>query len=131
MNIVIGRPPNHDRIAAAFPLARFPGAIFCYGGTIYNPGGGPVTPPLLAHERVHSYRQGGDPESWWDRYLADPAFRLAEELPAHQAEWLHFCREGHGRGERRRYLAQLAERLSSPLYGSLITKDRARSLIAA
>lgn len=136
MNIVIARPPNYDQIAAVFPIERFPGAFFCYGDTIYNPSGSVIPPALLAHESVHSQRQtslriAGNPERWWEFYLADPAFRLAEELPAHRAEWQHFCGQGYGRGERRRYLSQIAQRLSSPLYGSLVTKDKARSLIGA
>ena len=50
MNIVNGRPPNFAKIAAAFELRRWPGAIFCYGDTIYNPSGAEITPALLAAE---------------------------------------------------------------------------------
>src|SRR6266852_1052605 len=49
MNIVNARPPNYAEIAAAFNLARWPTAIFCYGDTIYNPSCSQITPALMAH----------------------------------------------------------------------------------
>ena len=131
MRIVIDRPPNFARIAAVFDLRRYPGAIFCYGNTIFHPTGAPLSDALIAHESVHSMRQGNDPEAWWERYLADPAYRLAEEIPAHQAEWRTFCAGGYGRQERRRYLAVIAGRLASPLYGGIISASRAREIIQA
>ena len=131
MKVVRDRPPNFDRIATVFPVHKYPGAIYAYGDTIYNPSGNSLSAALHAHEEVHSERQGGDPEAWWERYLVEPAFRLAEEIPAHRAEWEAFCKMGFGRGERRRYLAIIAGRLASPLYGHLTTFARAREIILA
>ena len=130
MNVITARPPNFAKIAAAFELRRWPGAIFCYGDTIYNPSGAEITPALLAHETAHSERQI-IPEAWWDRYLADKKFRLEEEIIAHRVEWLRFCAEGWNRHERRRYLAAIAGRLASPLYGSMITVHGAKRIIEA
>lgn len=134
MKVVTGRPPNYDRIVEAFGhLAMRPGVIFCYGDTIYNPGGKPVPPSLVVHERAHSLRQEemNGPEFWWDRYIADPAFRLAEEIIAHRAEWMYFNSSGAGRNARRVYLSQAAHRLASPLYGSLISAAKAKQVISA
>lgn len=131
MKVAVARPPNFERIAAVFPRAGNPGVIFAFGDTIFNPSGGEITPALFAHEGVHGERQGSDPEAWWERYLADKAFRLAEEIPAHQAEYRTFCAQGHGRTERRRYLAIIAGRLASPLYGHLIGFAEAKEVIQA
>lgn len=131
MNIIRAYPPNYRKIAAVFELRRWPGAIFCYGDIIYNPSGNEIIPALIAHETAHAERQKPyvDPELWWDRYLADKRFRLEEEIVAHRVEWLRFCDEGWNRAERRRYLAAIAGRLASPLYGSMITVHRAREII--
>lgn len=120
-------PPNYSAIITAFPhVARSPGVIFCYGETIHAPGRD-VTPYDVAHERVHSERQGSDPAGWWDRYLSDPQFRFDEELAAHIAEYRWFA--GKPRNERRFMLRQIAQRLAGPLYGARITTRTAKMLI--
>lgn len=128
MKIIAAYPPNYAEIKAAFgAVVCRPGVIFTYGKAIYCPSGR-VTPQLVAHEHVHSLRQGDDPEGWWRRYISDRAFRLAEEIPAHQAEY-----RAHGllsRNLRRFTLATIAKRLSSPLYGSLISFEDAKVRIS-
>jgi hypothetical protein len=140
VRILRDRPPNYAAIVAAFPvLAHRRGILFCYGDAIHNPDGITVTPALHAHEAAHAERQRGlftdlgpdAPEGWWSHYLANPQFRLGEELIAHRAEWAHFLNEGHGRKERRAYLAQIASRLASPLYGGLVTSAQAKRMIGA
>jgi hypothetical protein len=128
MKIVTTRPPNFDKIAAAFKGATRPGVIFCYGDSIHNPGGGPLTHALLAHESVHAHRQNGDPETWWDRYIAEPAFRYEEELAAHRQEYAVAC-EGLTRNQRRIELRLIARRLSGPLYGCEVSSDAAAQAI--
>jgi len=113
MKILTTFPPNYREISTAFGV-RGRGVIFCYGDTIYNPMRVEVGPELIAHESVHSGRQNGSPEVWWRRYIADPQFRLDEEIPAHRAEYLVSGR-----------LEDIARRLASPLYGSLISIERA------
>lgn len=122
-------PPNIKDIRRAFPLTG--NEIFAWDGIIYAPRGG-VSPALVEHEEVHfrQQRAHGGPEKWWARYIADPAFRLEMETPAHIVEY-RFYAEIHGRKARRLYLDVLARRLSSPMYGGLITKKAARSLISA
>lgn len=122
-----------SEINAAFNVAG-KRVIFAWGDAIYNPMGVDITPELHAHEGVHWDRQGSAPETWWKFYIADPQFRLNEELPAHEAEYREFCRNnrtGNRRNRRRLYLHQLAARLSSPLYGGLISYVEARKRIKA
>ncbi len=128
LRIVREPPPNYQEVLAVFPAAAKPGTYFCFGRAIFVPvGNANVSAWLMAHEEIHAQRQGGDPAGWWRRYLDDPAFRLAEELPAHQAEFHYF--DGKPRRERMFYLRQAATRLSSKLYGNLVTPHKAKQLI--
>lgn len=131
MRVLAEKPPIWDRIVAAFPhVDRQPGIIFAWGTRVYMPFGGTLTRELAAHERTHGQRQlkmGLD--AWWDRYLADPDFRYAEEAPAHRAEYWAFCRREADRKARAWFLEQVAQRLSGPLYGGVTTLDQARRCI--
>lgn len=129
MQIVRAYPPNIAKIAAAFPQATtYKHVFFCYGDTIFNPSGAGISEALLAHEAVHSERQGDNPDLWWDRYIADPEFRLAEELAAHVEEYIVHTR-GYSRPMRRRVLTDIAEKLADPIYGSLVSIEKAKKLI--
>lgn len=128
MRVVVARPPLFAEIDAVFYVAGKP-VIFAWGDVIYNPQGGPIGPELQAHEAVHGKRQGADVEGWWRRYIADPEFRLAEEIPAHEAEYRAYSDKP--RNVRRQALHHIASRLASPLYGRLIRYDDARRLIKA
>jgi hypothetical protein len=116
-------PPNFRKIDRAFNVRGKP-VIFAYGDTVFNPTKAEIPPELLRHEEIHLIRQGGKPEAWWDEYIANPAFRLAEEIPAHVAEYqasvAHF---------RTQALDHVATKLASPLYGNLITVADAREAI--
>jgi len=117
--IRVERPPNFDRILAAFPDAAKPGVIFAYGDDIYNPTGGVIAPALLKHEAVHCERQQApgkmSPEIWWRLYVEDNAFRYREELYAHVAEY-HAQARGIDRNQRAKLLMSTAARLVAPLY---------------
>lgn len=128
MKVIEGVPPNYDKIKEKMnPPAR---AIFCYGGTIYAPVGADITPELHAHEQVHCTRQGEDIEGWWDQYLVDPQFRFDEELLAHKAEYAaYLAGRNPNRASRRRVLKVIAKRLSGPLYGRVVTFDKAVRLV--
>lgn len=128
MRIVADFPPLYDEIAAAFDLRGIQ-AIFCWGGRIYNPSGILITPALMAHEAVHGARQGLDITGWWRRYIEDPAFRLAEEIPAHREEYRVTVEHARNRNERRAAEKGIARRLASPLYGRMITLPAARRLV--
>ncbi|KKL44563.1 hypothetical protein LCGC14_2364460 [marine sediment metagenome] len=107
--------------------------MFSFGPKLYNPHGVFIPDEILAHEAVHGFRQGetvADTLEWWRRYMAEPAFRLAEELPAHKAE-LQWLIDHNSRRDRRRAIKQIAAKLASPLYGSLVTPSQARKLLKA
>lgn len=126
MRQVFERPPLFAEIDAAFHIAGKP-VLFAFGDTIYNPERVPVTIALDAHEGVHGFRQGVDVLGWWRRYIADPEFRLVEELLAHKAEYDLLCASAGSRNVRRFFLRQVAGKLSSPLYGRLISFEQARA----
>ena len=127
--VIRERPPNYEKIVAAFPDAAKPGVIFAYGGFIFAPGEVAVPPQLQAHERVHLLRQGADPDGWWDRYINETHFRLTEELLAHRAEWREFERRTWNPTARAIALQQIAAKLAAPLYGGLISVEEARRKI--
>lgn len=129
--IVIAKPPNYDQIVAVFPaVATFTGVIYSWGDLIYNPDNTQVDPWLRAHERVHADKQklmGIEP--WWDQYLRDTDFRLAEEIRAHHTEFKQYCIRVGGVRLRERQLQSIAERLCGPLYNGMLTPLEARRAV--
>lgn len=126
--VIVGRPPNFDQILKVFPRASRPGIVFAYGNAIYA-GNRNLPPSILDHEGIHCARQMlMGVENWWDRYLASPAFRLDEEIPAHRSEYENLVANGN-RNMRRKALAQIANKLAAPLYGNLVTVAEAKRLI--
>lgn len=111
-----------------FPQARRNGVIFTYGEVIYTDV--PLSDELLAHESVHGARQK-DPEAWWARYLTDPEFRYEEELLGHVAEYVTCCRRVADRNRRAKAFHTIALRLSSDLYGGVVTYQKASKAIRA
>jgi len=63
------------------------------------------------------------------KLLADPQFRLDQEIPAHRAEYLTFGRFNKDRNEKSKMLRTLGQRLSAPMYGSIITTNEAMKAI--
>lgn len=128
MNVIHEYPPNFEEIVKVFPFAKQPGVIFTYGSAIYAPKASVDLPfSLLVHEGVHSDRQGGDPKTWWGKYLTDKDFRFEEELMAHIEEYKTFV--GESRNNRRMALKSIAQRLASPLYGNMVSMERAKKLL--
>ena len=131
MQIIKGRPPNFEAIAAVLPAARGCDTIFTYGDTVYVSGNDQLPRSLIVHECVHITQQtaeGMTPEFWWECYLKSMKFRYRQELPAHQMEWKVAVSEGN-RHERRAATARIAKRLSGPLYGHCCTMSQAKKLI--
>lgn len=140
MKIVRAIPPNFEAVCKAFPEVRNePRVIFTYGDTIYAPGGEHgVTEDLAVHEEVHQRQQENyglifkkklGPWLWWNRYLKDSKFRLDQELRAYRKQYrfLKSCisNRDHLHGQ----LLRLADDLSAPIYGGLVTKIQAIELI--
>ncbi len=129
MRVIAAHPPNFDELDRVFDIGNKP-VIFAWGFTIFNPNGGEVSAALHAHEAVHGHQQGRDILGWWRRYIDEPAFRLEQEIPAHRAEYLVLS-HGVSRQVRRNSLRIVAKKLSSPLYGGLITPREAKTMIEA
>jgi hypothetical protein len=127
------RPPNFDRIVKVFPHAAEPGVIFAYFPAIYVPSGMPLPDELVVHECVHLAQQQdrGGPESWWDRYMEDPGFRLQQEVEAHRAEYHALKAKYKDRNIRNRVLHKVALKLAAPLYGYQLTYADAKRLVQA
>ena len=129
--IVVAKPPIYDLIAERFDIEGKP-VIFSWGSRIYNPTGFTISNALLAHEAVHGERQTDediDIRAWWYEYLAEPEYRLAEELPAHIAEYRYLCDAEPDRNRRAQYLSAIAHRLSSPLYGNIVSYPTAMKAV--
>ena len=125
--IIKGRPPNFEAIAAVFPLARRMSVAFAYGDVIYVPTGDDLPPKLYAHETVHCVRQKEiGVEEWWRRYLEDPTFRYYEELLGHRAEYKWLELHARNRQERRGALEHTAKRLTAKLYEYGVPLARAK-----
>ena len=149
MKVINTLPPNIDQIDDRFKVKHIPSILYTYGDSVYTLSDKPIPIWIMKHEEVHSARQfeygrmlmeemGMEPEKdeensvgpveWWKRYIDDSEFRLLEELVAHQVEWRVFG-QLHNRNERRLYLNAIAARLSSKMYGDMITLTQAKKLI--
>lgn len=136
MKVVVAKPPIYDYLTGIFPIQGRKGIYFCWSDAIYNPDNVEIPPAIMVHEGVHSVRQGSKPEDWWIRYCHDKEFRLAEELLAHRAEYQFYLKLNGinapmpgWRSKLDFHLTKVAQRLSSPLYGSMVSTSKARRLI--
>jgi hypothetical protein len=125
-------PPNLAAIHEAFPAVRGrPGIVFTYAPVLHNPSRIRISPDLWAHEETHGRQQtapGMTPEAWWERYLADPEFRLGQEAEAYRAQY-EFARLNYGREQRRALLRHIVATLSGPIYGYMVSPSRARTMV--
>ena len=124
-------PPNYPEIVRAFPWIKGRhGIVFAWSGLIYNPSGHDLPPDVFVHEETHFAQQRNQPERWWAEYIANPAQRYVWELEAYRNQ-ITFAKQYYKASE----VAKLAERcavsLSSPMYGSLCSKDDAKRDILA
>ena len=127
--LVTAFPPNWRDIAAKFPIKGRPGIVYAYGDRIYNPSGRVLPSWILDHENVHCKRQNEHGVgAWWDAYLVNSAFRLAEEVLAHQKEWQSF-RSIHNFKQNAQYLETMIDRLSGPIYRLGVSREDARLFI--
>lgn len=129
MQIIRGKyPPNYDKIAKTFDIKDKPGIVFTYGDKLFVPSGNRIDVHLLEHEEVHAKQQKQmGIEKWWERYLEDPGFRLQQEVDAYRIQYKSMANLSVR--ERVGYLDHIANDLSGPMYGSLMTKEEARFII--
>ena len=122
-------PPNMIAIAKAFPVDDL--TVYTYGSTLYAPHATNIPEDLLVHEETHSRQQGLEPALWWDKYIADPQFRLKMELGAYRAQYRFYKKLPQARQNPPAFklLLTLARDLSGPLYGHLVDYYTAIALI--
>lgn len=131
MKIVKGFPPNYADIVAAIPAVKVrPLIIFTYGDTVYCPHADTnLSDHLIAHEQTHIDEQAiVGPEAWWERYLAQPEYRLEQELMAYQNQF-HVLAEKYTRNNRKLILSKMTKDLAGTMYGKIIDKKQAWKLI--
>lgn len=127
MKISTEWPPNIEEIREHFDVSK--DVLFCYGDTIYNPLNIKPRPDLVAHEKIHSKQQGNDPDGWWRKYVDDPKFRVEQEAQAYGAQAKHIQKRA-GYAAAKRAVASFADFLSSPVYGSSISRMDAYVMIS-
>lgn len=100
-----------------------------FGDTIYNPHKGALDRALLVHEVTHMKQQQDTPVAWWHKYLQDEHFRYEQELEAYKNQYIVYTQEIKDKNALFRALYSLATDLSGPMYGNVVSKQRALSLI--
>lgn len=130
MDLIAAYPPNIEAVAAVFPSAKtIDGVLFTYGSKLYNPHQKVIPIWVLAHERRHTDIQGEQVAEWWDQYLVDGKFRFEQELLAHQDEYALMKKVVRNPEHRAAHTRFIARRLSSPLYGEMVSYGEALKLI--
>lgn len=128
MKILYEYPPNIEAIKQRFEVPYE--AVFTYGDTLYVPHGGTIDKALMVHEETHMRQQKTiGKEVWWDWYLGSKDFRLSQEVEAYQNQYREQKKHIKDRNELNRYLQRLAQDLSSPMYGKIMTLTEARQAI--
>ena len=129
VKILTRQPPNIEAIRARFgDIPKT--AVFAYGKTIYNPSGSAIAQPTLVHEITHFAQQAlTNPETWWDRYLADPQFRLDQEIEACSNEYNSLREMVRDRNRLNHFLNAIARSLASTQYGNMVGYSQALRLI--
>jgi hypothetical protein len=118
--------PLRTTLKATFGADYDNNIIFTIGDKIYAKNGLPLD--LVVHETTHVHQQTRrniNPTIWWDRYIADPQFRLIQELEAYQNQYQYVIETHKDRNTRAKALSQFARDLSSPIYGNVITYNEA------
>lgn len=130
--IVNDFPPNWEKIKSAFPVENAEVAI-AYGNTIYNPFKLPLRDDVIHHEEVHLRQQKGNSDAWFEKYMADPTWRVEQEAYAY-GQQLKYIKQHRQKGQDERALVtalhSFAKFLSGPVYGNVISQAQALKLIS-
>jgi len=120
-------PPNYEIIRMLFKLTDE--NVFAYYPHIYNPHKLNLDPSIIVHEETHLEQQKNGVEQWWQRYIADSAFRFAVELEAYQAQYKFLKKKIKDRNKLAKFLNIIANDFASPAYGSICTWQEASEAI--
>lgn len=129
MKIIYKKPVIWPLVRLAFPGAHWGQVLLTWGDGIYT--SKPLSVDLLSHESVHIVQQKMSKLwglVWWALYVFSSKFRLAQEIPAHQAQWKTICATIKDRNQRDRARRQLATFISGPIYNKMISFDEAYKL---
>lgn len=118
----------YDRAVKEFGVNYEDGVVFTVGDIVYTKY--EISEDLQEHELVHVKQQKELGVSiWWERFFADPIFRLEQEVEAYRTQYKWIERHFHDRNARHYYLNAFAGFLSGPMYGKLVSHKDAMNLI--
>ena len=127
------KPPIWEEANALFKLEELNmGTIFTFGDTLYNPFQVRMTGDLFVHERTHAEQHQWDGTVaglWWKRYLADPEFRLEQEIEAYANQYKYIAHNEKSRDKVFENLLFFAKSLGGPMYGNIISPTEAMARI--
>jgi hypothetical protein len=121
-------PPIYDEILK-YGMKPNEYTVFTYGDTIYNPHKIKIPEDLLAHEITHMGQQQ-NPKEWWNKYLTDKKFRLSQELEAYKEQIKFASKHIKDRNALNKYKLDIADFLSSPIYGNIVSKSDAFRMLS-
>lgn len=131
MKTIKTKPPVWHEIEKRFPVKWEDQVIVTYYPNVHCVTG-EISIFKQVHESIHLGQQKKmGVQQWWTRYFDDTQFRLDQEVEAYRAE-ARYLRDNPNltvRDQRRSYLRQIVEQLSSSMYGNLVTKAQAEELI--
>lgn len=89
-----------------------------------------LPPDKIVHESIHLRQQKAmTPQIWWQKFLDDPSFRLEQEVEAHRREAQFIRKNIKDRNAAFHYVREIAQNLSSKIYGELVTYSEAMALL--
>ncbi len=123
------KPPMADFCEKYFGASWDKGTIFAYKDTIHAKNPSRISPDVEAHEVVHlkQQREFGDADKWWDAYLTDDKFRIAQEMEAYKAQ-IQYALEHYDRNYRRALKKHIYASFAS-LSGGAVTVAQAENLL--
>lgn len=131
MTIHIGkRPPHWADLLKAFPGVDVDKVVVTYGDEIFMPANTHMYPDLRVHEGVHVGQQTAMGKTvWWDRYLVDTQFRFEQEAEAYRRQYVYMQQNQKDRLKLARFLVELSNQLSGPMYGDMVSYPVAMRMI--
>ena len=108
-----------------FPKADMANMWLTFNKTVWTPGY--ITSDLIKHEYVHVCQQKSffGAIVWWIKYYFDKKFRYDQELKAYRAQLAYLQSKFKDRNKQSKMKRKIAEVLSSPFYGNLVSYDEA------
>jgi hypothetical protein len=118
------KPPAwiYDACIKQFDISK--NTVWTFADTIYNPDNADIPIHLIVHETTHAEQQQHNEEvatAWWKRYLADPQFRVEQEIEAYHNQYKFICTKVKDRNAPFKNLHILAQFMCEKMYGNCIS----------